>query len=581
MKKTQAGYITKHKNYIDYRVKLISDYVSLNSKTDLASIMRFLINFDKLDTNQFSEEVFSALIDLKYLIDKWDIIIDGDIVGYIYQAIQNKNNKNTKGQYFTPDDIVNYLVKQTLKKNMTVFDPACGSGQFLISLFKEMIKLNNGNPGDVYNKEYLELSKSILKKYVYGTDLDPIAVSLAKYNLSKISGLPVEEVNIFNVDFLNKTDKNIDNLMEIKFDLIIGNPPWGSRLNEDQKKYYKTHYASAKSGINTFSLFIEKSYDLLRKDGVIAYLIPEAYLNIKAHMKSREIVLQSCCINEIAVWGERFKGVYAPSISIILNKENDDTKRKKNIVNIKTGKNIHDGTSILVPQASYYFTPENIFNINYSRKAVNIISQIDEQDCVSLKNRAKFFLGIVTGSNEKFIQNEKTEEKPDPIIIGKDIVKYNINFSGHYFKFDTQKLQQVAPIDLYKTEKKILYKFIGRKLTFALDLNQNYMLNNVNGFIPELTGQNIETTLSILNSRVMQYYYDKNFFTVKVLRGNLERLPLKLIQNTNQEKIKKLVYSIIASREGSTEKLQENIEDIIFHEYGIKDREAYMLMDQE
>jgi hypothetical protein len=193
------------------------------------------------------------------------------------------------------------------------------------------------------------------------------------------------------------------------------------------------------------------------------------------------------------------------------------------------------------------------------------------------------YLGIVTGDNGRFVHEGMAEEHPDPIITGSDVSQYHISFSNHYFAYNQQELQQVAPRHLYLSQEKIVYKFIGRHLTFALDRRGYYSLNNVNGFIPDpeyLETINIESLLSILNSDVMQYYYEKNFFTLKVLRGNLEKLPIRSISSESQRKLKTCTEILMSQPDPASDyamRQRENIEDIIFYEYGIKERDAYRI----
>ena len=77
---------------------------------------------------------------------------------------------------------------------------------------------------------------------------------------------------------------------------------------------------------------------------------------------------------------------------------------------------------------------------------------------------------------------------------------------------------------------------------------------------------------------MLQFYYEKNFFTVKVLRGNLERLPLKNLSCTAQKRLRALVTGVMESADGESARTsRETIEDIIYHEYGIGDREASVI----
>jgi hypothetical protein len=78
--------------------------------------------------------------------------------------------------------------------------------------------------------------------------------------------------------------------------------------------------------------------------------------------------------------------------------------------------------------------------------------------------------------------------------------------------------------------------------------------------------------MSLLNSSLMQYYYENSFFTIKVLRGNLERLPLKRLSSSSQGKIRDLARQIMESDGDETSRsIKRLIDDIVFFEYGIKD----------
>jgi predicted RNA methylase len=590
---TGQQYLTKHVKYIDYRIQLLNNYVSLNLPVDNdfnESLISFLISENCRDNfpQLISPEIDTPVRELKHLVRKWDIKNDGDIVGYIYQILQSRDSRKNKGQFFTPGDIVTHLAGSSLERteswrDVRILDPACGSGQFLLSLYWMLL--------DRYILDGVaerEASERIIRFHLHGFDIDQTVILIARYNLSRISGIEEKEVNIACHNFLFRENPHSDPPGTVswpeKYDLVLGNPPWGSRVSSEEKIYFRKNFISSASGINTFTLFLERALETVHDHGLVAFLIPEAYLNIRAHQSSREMILTNTAIKELTIWGERFRGVFAPSISMITQLEPSEEKRSGNVVNIIHGADLASHTSILIPQASYQRTPENIFNINYTRKCVNLITSIDNQDCLFLKNHSKFFLGIVTGNNTQHIYDFKSEEHPDPIILGKDVSPFKIQFSHHYFRYNPGILQQVAPQHLYQAKDKIVYKFIGKRLTFALDRSGYYSLNNVNGFIPDKSYReqlNIESILSILNSDLMQYYYEKNYFTLKVLRGNLERLPLKKISSPNQKRLKQLAEMVMQSTGEAERKHRRCIEDIIYHEYGIKDRDAYTISSPE
>lgn len=574
--KFTSNYLTKHKKYIDYRLSIIMSFLSdnENSSSLLDVIMSHLLYFPhNISLTIMPEECQNSIKELRMLIAKWDLYNDGDITGYIYQTLENRKNRKKKGQFFTPDDIVCHLTTRSIEhirlNDFSILDPSCGSGQFLISAIK-YIASHLLKSADSRQR----LIQHLVKNNIYGIDIDPIAVKIARFNLMKISGCNWEDIRIFCANYL---DKNKFHELNNSFDLIIGNPPWCSIFTINEKKYYRSNYSASRSGINTFTLFMERSFDLIKDNGFISFLIPDAFLNIKAHFSSRFFILNNASIKSIDLWGEKFKGVFAPSASIIMKRERDDKQRIKQIVNVFNRNKEVNNTSLLIPQASYYTTPENIFNIKHSRKAVEILSIIENQNCHYLKNKAKFFLGIVTGNNSRYISNARNDNNPDPIIIGKDIQQYRITYGNHYFHYKPDELQQVAPQNYYLTKNKILYRFIGRKLIFALDVLGYYSLNNVNGFIPLSCENSPEILLSVLNSKVMQYYYQNIFFTLKVLRGNLEKLPIKIISPDVQKRLKVLATNLMSNEDPIHSRERDNIEDIIFHEYNIRDKEAFLI----
>lgn len=85
------------------------------------------------------------------------------------------------------------------------------------------------------------------------------------------------------------------------FDIVIGNPPYGAKLLEPDKKFCAEHYLSAKTikgkqkgSVDTFSLFIEKGVNELGRPGVINYIIPMPFLSNDSMTGIHEFLF-GCC----------------------------------------------------------------------------------------------------------------------------------------------------------------------------------------------------------------------------------------------------------------------------------------------
>lgn len=499
---------------------------------------------------------------------------EDDILGFIYQNIQPQIDRKDDGQYYTPKKVVKYILEKInidleKNKNLKILDPACGSGQFLIEAYD--ILYNQYKKTEVLEKE---IHESIIGKHIIGFDIDEIAVNLTKLNLFlKSNGTYDGKYNILLVDAL-KRDSNLlgpnpADTYKHDIDFVIGNPPWGAKLTDEQKKYFKKHYEIGKNGLNSFTLFIERCFDFLKENGILGFLIPEAYLKIKTHQPSRLQILNQARILLLGISGALFQKVYAPSLILIYQLEKDKIKRETNEIIVENGIFNGDVESKKIAQKNFTKSAENIFNINQVGETENILNHILNQKNYYLKDNALFILGIVTGNNKKYLIQEKKDDRYSPILVGKDIKKYKINFSGNYFIYDKSILQQIAPKGYYTVPEKIIYKFIGEKLTFAYDDKQYFTLNNANAFVPKIKKMNTKYILALLNSTLMQFFYSQSFFTVRVLRGNLEKLPLVEAEPKIQDEIIALVDKAIKTDEENLKSITKEIDDHVFELYDI------------
>jgi hypothetical protein len=165
-----------------------------------------------------------------------------------------------------------------------------------------------------------------------------------------------------------------------------------------------------------------------------------------------------------------------------------------------------------------------------------------------LRGNADFALGIVTGNNKEYISDEKTKEN-EMVLKGADISKYHINSTNNYIIFKPESFQQIAPTEMYRAQEKLLYRFISSQLVFAYDDKQTLSLNSCNIVIPKITGIKMKYVLAILNSRIAQFIYKREFNSVKVLRSHIENIPIPLADEATQNKIIEVTDKLIAGLE--------------------------------
>jgi hypothetical protein len=194
---------------------------------------------------------------------------------------------------------------------------------------------------------------------------------------------------------------------------------------------------------------------------------------------------------------------------------------------------------------------------------------------IYLKNNATFALGIVTGNNDKYITQTKTDTN-EIILKGSDLDKFKIKKATNYIEFKPNEFQQVAPTEFYRTPEKLFYKFISKKLVFAYDNKQTLSLNSCNILIPKINNLNIKYIMAILNSKVAQFLFEKKYNSVKVLRAHIEDIPIPLCNDNTQREIVNIVEKILNS-EDTNNNLIEELNEKIYDLYSLNENEKNII----
>lgn len=171
-------------------------------------------------------DLYNFTVDESDAVDQ-EVSVDPEMLGKVFENLLPENLRKGKGTYYTPREIVHYMCHESLIKHLAndtnieekkirdlanlyetplvegefrtaaywegekdeiisslssirIVDPACGSGAFLIGMLQEIVKLNHilGPKVDDY-----QLRRKIIENNLYGVDIDPGAVEIAKLRL--------------------------------------------------------------------------------------------------------------------------------------------------------------------------------------------------------------------------------------------------------------------------------------------------------------------------------------------------------------------------------------------------------------
>ncbi len=222
--------------------------------------------------------------------------VDNDILGEVYEeVIKNVMTGKVLGQYFTPPNIKKFMVElinpRVFKDGTieTIFDPAAGTGGFLITSLKYLIKKSRTD-----FKKPIKLDWNFIKtKGLGGREPEPDTYQLAMSNMLISSG------HIFS---LQRGD-SIRSPINDKYDIVLANPPFGidglnySEINiPDKEKYLPIKSNSA------VPLFLQVIIYILKVGGRCAVILPngkELQSKSQGLIDIREFLLKTCNLHEV------------------------------------------------------------------------------------------------------------------------------------------------------------------------------------------------------------------------------------------------------------------------------------------
>lgn len=511
-----------------------SDFKALINKFEQADKRYNSGLFDQLLKDKIVENISSAfwtiIKQLYYPESPYSFsVFSSDILGSIYEiflseklTVQNgtvelvKKPENVDRDIVTtPTFIINDILRNTVlpkckdKTDKEILklkfaDIACGSGAFLLELFQllndilidyylkaDKTKLIQTNI-NTYKLPF-KIKRELLLNCIYGVDKDYNAVEAAKFGLllklledentsstnTSKPVLPDLSNNVFfgnsllnptQVEKKNQTEINPFDFSKLRFDVIIGNPPY--MKSEDMKNItplelplYKANYTSAYKQFDKYFLFLERGINLLNDDGVLGYIVPSKFTKVGAGKKLREELATKGYLHSIVSFGANqvFADKTTYTCLLILNKAPQKTFQYAEVKSLKSWK-------VREPQAVKYASKNTIELDNevwvlVPPDLINAYNKIVAQSSslIDLVGSDNIFNGIQTSANDIYIFIP-TKEDTKHYYYSKKGVDYKIEkaITKPYFQTSSGE-DNLNTYRTFKSNARVIYPYQNTK----------------------------------------------------------------------------------------------------------------------
>ena len=480
-------------------------------------------------------------------------------------------------------------------------------------------------------KSYAEAMALLKDLYSYSTEdeaekLKNIIESIRKPIYEKINGVFYTYIKSKGVNFSFDEYKdhkpfhwNFDFnqiLNKGGFDVCLGNPPYifarNKKFSENLKNYYNTFYNLQTYQLNTYGLFTERSYNLLSFNGDLGFIIPNNCLTIDTFSIFREFILNNTSNLKITnIYDKVFDDANVDNCVLIFRKS------KPNIISLSE---MRESKLEKVGEFKYndFEKNDNIINIPLLRnKETYDILQKIETNSAKLKEISKVSTGLKAYQIGKGVPKQDKEVKEKrifhsmnklgsdyyPYLQGKDVARYNLNWSGEYLKYGDHLAEPRKSVPF--EGKRILVRQIPSKPPYCINATfvDDKILHDINSMVIFNINKNYgyKFILGVINSKLISYWFFNKFgklqrklfpqFKVKELKD----FPIinpddsKKLLTESVDRIIALNYKInnIDSIDANTNnkinkeiaKISENIDFMIYKMYGLSENEIKIVED--
>lgn len=468
-------------------------------------------------------------------------------------------------------------------KQITILDPACGSGAFLNAALRFLI--DEHHKIDVMEAKvtestivYPDIDKEILEHNLFGVDINEESVEIAQLALWLRTAQPRRTLNTLNEnikcgnslisDPTIAGDKAFDWQKEFPqvfekggFDVVIGNPPYvrPHYLNDETKRYLWKTFPTYERKADLYVCFMETAIRLVKRSGFASFIVSDGWLRLDSFEGIRKYVLQNTSVLRIVDFTKDvFESATVKTCIFVFKKEASDNNILHSVV-IDDKVDLNNIVYHSIRQEAFNATYKNVFDLSIDESS-SMLKDNMQSNSKPLGTLFSLAFGLKTGDDERFLTfNPSVSPDCRKLIRGADVNRWTINFKGEYVIYQPEQMRMhkatARPGTTERFEQpKVLVRDTGGGLMATYDNLEYYAKDVIIIEHEEKSETLLKALAAILNSKLMRWYYETTFPTLHVQRDELASLPIPALPESEEGTLAFLADKMLILNEQLQEK---------------------------
>ena len=475
---------------------------------------------------------------------------------------------------------------------LTILDPACGSGaflnaalQFLMGEHKQIDELEKKVLG--YSLEFQDVENYILENNLFGVDINEESVEIAQLALWLRTAKPHRKLNSLNENIkcgnslisdpaiagdkaFNWQEQFPKVFENGGFDVVIGNPPYVNMVNildERQRKYYQRTYKTVKNKSDLYSIFTEKSSELLKSNGLLGFIFSNSWMGTDSFSAFRSFLANDVKVTKLV---KLPTDVFAEAtVTTILCFYTNKKPSINDVIELEEYTNnefVSKGFGL--PYKQIMESP----NTSFSFERVIVL---DKVDTIKLGKIASFSLGIKTSDDKRFVFEKKKDDDCFLFLRGRNIKRWNNPQNDEWLWYKPELISEKPGgrpriFENFVVDKKIVIQDMATEINATIDTNKYLCNDKVNIIFETDRNYQMEYLVALLNSALVNIWFKKIYTSgLEIKINQLRTIPVPTISLSEQQPFVSQANTMLSLNSQLQEKrsrflrrLSENLESL-------------------